>query len=45
MCNKFLKIADNLVGRLGTIEEYLPEDLTSDSKDDQKIKAAEKRAP
>lgn len=45
MCNKFLMIADKLVGRLGTTEEYLPEDLTSDSKDDQKIKAAEKRTP
>ena len=42
--SKFLKIADKLISGWGTVEEYLLDDLASDSKDDRKIKAAERQA-
>ena len=42
--NKRLKIADKSIAGWGTIEEYLSDDPASDSEDDRKIKAAERRA-
>ena len=42
--NKLLKIADKSIAGWGTVEEYLSDDLASDSEDDRKIKAAERRA-
>ena len=42
--NKLLKIADKLIAGWRTVEEYLSDDLASDSEDDRKIKAAERRA-
>ena len=42
--NKLLKIADKSIAGWGTVEEYLSDDLASNSEDDRKIKAAERRA-
>ena len=42
--NKLLKIANKLIAGWGTVEEYLSDDLASNSKDDRKIKVAERRA-
>ena len=42
--NKLLKIADKSTAGWGTVEEYLSDDLASNSEDDRKIKAAERRA-
>ena len=42
--NKLLKIADKTIAGWGTVEEYLSDDLASNSKDDRKIKAGERRA-
>ena len=41
--NKLLKIADKSIAEWGTADEYLSDDLASDSEDDRKIKAAERR--
>ena len=41
--NKFLKIADKSIAGWGTVEEYLSDELASDSEDDGKIKAAERQ--
>ena len=40
--NKFLKVANKSIAGWGTVEEYLSDDLASDSEDDGKIKAAER---
>ena len=40
--NKLLKIADKSTAGWGAVEEYLSDDLASDSEDDCKIKAAER---
>ena len=42
--NKLLKIADKSIAGWGTVEEYLSDDLASDSEDDRKIKTAERQA-
>ena len=42
--NKLLKIADKSTAGWGAVEEYLSDDLASDSEDDRKIKAAKRRA-
>ena len=42
--NKLLKIADKSTAGWGTVEEYLSDDLASNSEDDRKIKGAERRA-
>ena len=42
--NKLLKIADKSIAGWGTVEEYLSDDLASNSEDDRKIKGAERRA-
>ena len=42
--NKLLKIADKSIAGWGTVEEYLSDDVASDSEDDRKIKAAERQA-
>ena len=38
--NKLLKIADKSIAGWGTVEEYLSDDLASDSEDDRKIKSS-----
>ena len=38
--NKFLKIANKSIAGWGTVEEYLSDDLASDSEDDRKIKSS-----
>ena len=40
---KCIRIADKSPGRWATVEEYLTDDLASDSDDDRRIKRAEKR--
>ena len=42
--NKCIKLADKSPGGLGTVKEYLSDDLASDSDDDKKIRSAENRA-
>ena len=42
--NKLLKIADKSIAEWGTVEEYLSDDLASDSEDDRTIKASERQA-
>ena len=42
--NKLLKIANKSIAGWGAVEEYISDDLASDSEDGGKIKAAERRA-
>ena len=42
--NKFIKIADKSPAAWCTVQEYLSDDLASDSEDNKKLKAAEVRA-